>query len=565
MFGYISPKVFLFVCSFFVLVTGQSQKVVPAQNAQLNYISVCFEFPWENEVSTYELQLTNNRTQEQKKYSFKSNKYRVDDLAFGTNYTWQIIGRNGKNNVVFLSEERHFSCVADDKTKAGYIRFKEITNEFSKAGNDLLILDYAKVVINRDQEIIWYLPELPFFTKNTGLRDLKMTQDGTFLAIIDSNAYEMDIDGRVLWKAPNDGKVSKQRTEDYHHDFQKLASGNYMILGNEKKRHLFPGQKDTTRYEIGTIIEYNPKGQVVWEWHASSFLTEELLMLRKKEDGSVNAATHLNAFSIVGNYIYAGFRDASWIIKIDKTSKKVVEIYGGNASGLPQHYGTGLFRLQHDVQVLKNGSIAVVNNDSISDSTVYSSLVVFSQGENGEEKGKRLFSFSFNYDSLSTGKSLKLGNVEELQNGNYLVNMGAINRIFEVTPKGEVVWDVFIDKLDTFKNIWRFFPQYRVAITSSLYPNIFSVKWSPKPLKGKTIAGQMTLFNVGSEKNSYSVFLRDSKGNLKKLKKIPTVDPNESRTFTVTIPEKLIPTTGDIELMIQANGKSCKESLIIKR
>ena len=69
MFGYISPKVFLFICSFFVLVTGQSQKVVPAQNAQLNYISVCFEFPWEDEVSTYELQLTNNRTQEQKKYT----------------------------------------------------------------------------------------------------------------------------------------------------------------------------------------------------------------------------------------------------------------------------------------------------------------------------------------------------------------------------------------------------------------------------------------------------------------------------------------------------------------
>jgi len=565
MFAYIYRWVISFYITLVFFNTTQAQNFVPIQNAQLNYTSVCFEFPWEDAVSTYELQLTNSRTQEQKKYSFKSNKYRVDDLAFNTNYTWQIIGRNEKNSVVFLSDERHFSCVGNEKTEVGYIRFKEITNQFSKAGKELLILDYAKVVVSRDQQIVWYLPELPFFTKNTGLRDLKMTQNGTFLAIIDSNAYEMNLNGTILWKAPNDGKVSRQRTEDYHHDFQKLGSGNYMILGNEKQRHLFPGQKDTTRYEIGTIIEYNPKGQVVWEWHASSFFTEQLLMLRKKEDGSINAATHLNAFSVVGNYIYAGFRDASWIIKIEKTSKKVVEIYGGNASGLPQHYGTGLFRLQHDVQVLKNGSIALVNNDSISDSTVFSSLVVFSQGENGQEKGKLLFSFPFNYDLLSTGKSLKLGNVEELRNGNYLVNMGAINRIFEVTPSGEIVWDVFIDKLDTFKNVWRFYPQYRVAATSSLYPNTFSVKWTPKPIKGKTITGQITVYNVGSESNNYSVFFRDMKGNLKELKKIPTIDFNESRTFTVTIPEKSIPTGGDIELVIQVTGKNCSESVIIKR
>lgn len=554
----------LFFLSVFCT-TATLAQFSPADKAHLNYSSVCFEFPWVDQVENYELILTEKSSGEKTVFTTKANKQIIHELIFGESYLWQVIGKNSRGKDIYSSEERSFVIDEHFRTGKKFVRFKEVTNNSLTCGNELLILDYAGLVINRDEEIVWYLPDLPMLSRNSALRDLKLTDDGTFLAIIDSNAYEFGLTGRVLWKAPNDGKVSRQGKEDYHHDLQKLPSGNYMVLGNEKQRRVLAGEKDTSRYEIGTIIEYDPSGKVVWEWHAKDFFTDDLLKLRKKEDGSFNLATHLNAFNVVGNAVYAGFRDANWVLKIDKTTKKVVEIYGGHDSGLPNHYGKELFRFQHDATVLANGSMAVINNDSIKDPAVASSLVVFSLGENNIPKGEELFRFKFDYDSLCTGKSLKLGNVEELSNGNYLVNMGAIHRIFEVTPKGEITWDIFVEKLDTFKRVWRFHPQYRVAVTSSLYPNEFTAKWTPKKVKGDQLTGALSLFNVGSEKNRYTVFTQQTNGTWIALTEIPTIESGQSRTTVVTIPKKYLNKTGEATLKVQVRGKSRFEEFVVRR
>lgn len=550
----------LFFLSLLCINAGFAQ-FSPAQNAQLNYSSVCFEYPWVDQVVNYELILTEKSTGIQSVYTTQANKYVVNELVFGESYLWRIVGKNSRKKEIYNSGEHAFSIAEHFRTGKKYVRFREITNNSLTCGNELVILDYSGLVINRQEEIVWYLPDLPFTITNTGMRDLKLTDDGTFLAIIDSNAYEFDLNGKVLWKAPNNGSVSRQGKEDYHHDLQKLPSGNYMILGNEKQRRVLAGEKDTSRYEIGTIIEYDRSGKVVWEWHAKDFFTDELLKLRQKEDGSYNLATHLNAFNVSGNSIYAGFRDANWVLKIDKTTKKVTEIYGGNDSGLPNHYGKGLFRLQHDAAVLNNGSMAVINNDSIKDPAVISSLVVFSLGENNIPKGKEIFRFKFDYDSLCNGKSLKLGNVEELSNGNYLVNMGAIHRIFEVTPKGEITWDIFVEKLDTFKRVWRFFPQYRIAVASSLYPNEFTARWIPKKGKGGQLSGAISLFNVGSEKNRYTISVQTDNGSSIPLTELSVIEPGQSRTTMVTIPKEYLNTTGTATLKVQVKGKSAFESL----
>jgi Arylsulfotransferase (ASST) len=554
----------LFFLSLFS-VTATLAQFSPANNSHLNFSSVCFEFQWVDQVVNYELKLTEESSGITTVYPTQANKYIVNELIFGESYTWQVIGKNRQKKEIYHSEKRFFTIDEHFKTGKKFVRFREVTNNSLTRGSELVILDYAGVAINHDEEMVWYLPDLPFITPNSALRDLKLTDDGTFLAIIDSNAYEFDLTGKILWKAPNDGAVSHQGKEDYHHDLQKLPSGNYMVLGNEKQRRVLAGLKDTSRYEIGTIIEYDPSGKVVWQWHAKDFFTDNLLKLRKKEDGEYNLATHLNAFNVEGNTIYAGFRDANWVLKIDKSSKKVVEIYGGHDSGLPNHYGKELFRFQHDATVLSNGAMAVINNDSIKDPAVVSSLVVFSLGENDTQKGKELFRFKFDYDSLCNGKSLKLGNIEELTNGNYLVNMGAIHRIFEVTPKGEIAWDIFVEKLDTFKRVWRFFPQYRIATATSLYPNEFAAKWTPKKVKGEQLAGSLTLFNVGSEKNRYSVLAQLENGSWTALSEIPSVEPGQSRTTVIMIPKKYVNSTGIARLKVQVVGKSLFQEIEVRK
>lgn len=555
---------FLIVLCYCILSSSfLNAQLHPENGAHIRYTSVCFEFPWVENALSYELHLTETQTKRTVTCNFLSNKYVVNDLHMGNTYSWYVTARNSRKEVIHQTAVLTFTI--DDRDQREDIRFKEVTNNEAKRGNELLVYDYAGIVMNRDLELLWHLPDFPFMRANSGLRDLKLTDDGTFLAIIDSNAYEFDPDGKIIWKAPNNGFVSGGKTEDYHHDFQKLTNGHYMILGNERIRHRFPGQKDSTTYESGTIIEYDSAGKVVWQWHAKDFFTEAMLMRRKREDGSPDPATHLNAFNVAGNFIYAGFRDAGWIVKIDKKTGKVIELYGGNRSGFTNHYGIGLFRFQHDSHVLQDRqTMAVINNDSIRDPNVVSSLVVFSLGKNGTQKGDELFRFPFRYDSLSNGKSTKLGNVHQLASGNYFINMGAINRAIEVTPSGEIVWDVFIEKLDTFKNVWRFFPQYRISTATSLYPNEFSYRWTGKSLKGNQTAGQLTLFNVGSETNSYVVYLKQVDGSLKELKKIPTITPGNFRSVNVVIPTKKGNAPAPETLIVQVYGKSKREQFVVE-
>jgi len=540
-----------------------SAQYYPAKNDCLNFTSVCFEFPWMKQARSYEILLVNETTGKSAQYYCSANKLIVDGLAFGTSYNWTVSGKDSRNKTISTHQPIHFSIGTHPHLSSRYVRFREVTNNHLKRGSELLIFDYAQLVLNHDLETVWFLPSLPFMNNGSGLRDLKLTADGTFLAIIDSNAYELSRTGKVLWKAPNDGTVSGGTGEDYHHDLQKLASGNYMVLGNEHIQRKLPGMADSVRFQIGTIIEYTPDGTVAWEWHAKDFFTDELLMLRRKADGSYETATHMNAFTVSGSSIYAGFRDASWILKIDKTSKKVTELYGGPDSGLSNHYAKGLFAFQHDVNILRNGAIAVVNNDSIKSPNIFSSLVVFSQGEGTFEKGEERFRFYFNYDSLTTGKSTKLGNMSELRNGNYLVNMGAINRVFEVTPKGELVWDVLIEQSDTLKNAWRAYPQYRVAAATSLYPNEFAVKWEASPEKDGSVRGQLVVFNVGPEPNSYTVFSERKDGLRTIAGTIPLLHTGQSGSTFVDIPDGVL--NGETRLLVKANGKSTCETITIRK
>lgn len=478
----------------------------PEQNAHINFTSICFKFPFKKDADNYKIQLYNSKSELFKTVSSKANKIVINGFDFSKEYFWKVQGFNGSKSV-YESPILHFEI--DSVINKADLRFKCVTNLKRESSKELLVYDYAGMVLNRTTEPLWFIPNNPEGVPiSKGMRDLKLTRDGTFLALIDSMAYEFDLEGNIIWKAPNTGKIAKRNTEDYHHDFQKLPNGDYVVLGNEKVKAKFKGERDSLNYESGFIVQYNRLGDVVWEWHAKSFFTPELLAIHKKEDGRINPATHMNSFHWDENYVYVGFRDASWILKIDKTSKKVVEIYGGTDSGLPNHYAIGLFRFQHDTELLSDGkSMAIINNDSISDPKIVSSMIVFSLGDEFHQKGELLYRFAFNFDNKTNGKSLKMGNVTQLDNGNFLINMGSLNRVIEITPQSKVVWDCFTEKLDSTKTYWHPFSHYRVSTCSSLYPNVLSVLPKLLDKTNSSIKLQLTLFNVGSEDQNYEFLL----------------------------------------------------------
>lgn len=522
---------------YFTPIFGQ---YFPSKDIVLNYNSVCFEFPFEKSAEEYELIIYENEPASSQTFKTSANKIIVPNLAFGSTYFWKIRSK-ARNKVLNESSLNHFSIAPFDKTNN--IRFNTVTKKKALISKEYFVYDYAQIMIDHNTDVTWFLPDfLENGVPTKGVRDLKMTRDGTFLALIDSMGFELDIRGNILWKAPNTGTISHRKNEDYHHDIQKLENGNYVLLGNERLRAKFKGERDSVTYESGFVVEYSPAGEIQWFWRARDFFTPELLSLRKKENGLVNPATHMNSFHIDGDFVFVGFRDASWILKIEKKSKKVVEIYGGHDSGLPDHFAQELFRFQHDTEVLPDlHAMAIINNDSIEDPEVASSMLIFSLGDDQHEKGELLFRFPFKYDNLSNGKSQKLGNVTPLKNGNYLINMGALNRVVEIQPSGDIVWDSFTDKYDSIKEVWRPFQQYRVSTVSSLYPNEFSVKLNPVKIQGENNTAKVTIYNVGSDDYSYRISYVSGGKQVILNESTGTIYAGQDKSFTIEIPKNISP------------------------
>ena len=534
--------IFLGLVSLFFLSLVYAQKF-PAAGDTLNFTSVCFTYPWHVNADQYTLVVKDLKSNITTSTNGVGNKMVVNNLKPGHAYQWYVISKKADGRVLHTSDSSHFYISAYSHP----VRYRFVKNDLEHRTNSLIILDYAHSAINRDAEVVWYLPGIP---DGANIRDLKMTDAGTFTYIKDSNAVEVDLLGNVLWKAPDNGVVSHMRRENYHHNLTRQSNGNYLVLGSEFKKFRVPAKNDSISVEMGTIIEYLPNGAVNWEWHSTDFFKDEWIPFEFKNE-KYTAMVHMNAVYSDGRYVYAGFRDMGWIVKIEKSSKKIVAIYGGKNSGLPYHYAQGMFRFQHDALPMKDGSFAVLNNDSVGDPKVVSSVILFSEGKT---PGKKIFDFPLNYDGSTNGKSMKLGSVNELPNGNLLVNMGAINRIFEVTRDKKVVWDVWVEKYDSFKKVWSFFPQYRVASASSLYPNEFCVRIDKDTEKNGLY--NCFLVNVGSEANAYRI-MTERDGKLVEVFKTKTVVPQKAITQKLHLPEY------SRSITVEVVGKSKKELFVL--
>jgi hypothetical protein len=146
----------------------------------------------------------------------------------------------------------------------------------------------------------------------------------------------------------------------------------------------------------------------------------------------------------------------------------------------------------------------VLNNNDSRNGKI-SSVEIFEQPANLKEKIKSKWSFKFNFDSLNSGKSFKLGNVKILDNGHLLINQGSNNRIVEITKDQEILWDMMIYRKDSALNKWVDFGCYKIDFSSSLYPYYYSIGVSQITEKKISI----TIFNEGDYADNYKCELLD--------------------------------------------------------
>lgn len=573
-------------------------QVSPAPGTVLNYTQVMLEYPSVNGATGYQVQVVQDTTGPlfaKPLISQKDNSTAtlVTGLQFGKKYLWRYAATsNGKQ--LPWNGPYGFEIIQRQLNNNMASPLTVVINDSIKHAGGLIAGDF-QCIVDRAGNPVWQMPVVggELLTNNT--RDLRLTDVGTITFLNSaSKPMECDINGKILWRAPDMPAVSGDTSEFFHHDFQRLPNGNYMVLGDkyvwkkvpdkykdkiEVKANpnlpngaVLPGAPNPfiktvngemmAKLQYGTIIEYNTDGEVVWSWNSENYLDDETMFgLLANVAASLSPAgngvmppgvgiasndrdPHLNAFSVdtAGTYVYAGFRQLSRIVKIEKATGKVAAEWGA------QKNGDGFFSYQHGAFIQPSGNILVFDNGGIKPGAQPSRVVSFSQGTNGTGS-----SIKWSADCVVNGnpvKSHRGGNADELANGNILVCTGTgalpgfvppaspaaggasafkpaggfpTSHIIEFTPDKQVAWYATVSQQQR--------APYRAHYTPSLYPLYFTIQAA----ENTTGTIKLTVFNEGSQSDEYTITAVSAQSRVTANSKTNKVLPGGSVQVTLSL------------------------------
>ncbi len=258
---------------------------------------------------------------------------------------------------------------------------------------------------------------------------------------------EYDWDGKIAWEFR-----SPERT---HHDVHRLPNGNTVFLAKEKVASknfggLGPKGGFPQFYESSEIIEVTPGGEVAWRWSAAKHFDASDCGMRKCQSridftpkSKLFEWTHANTATVIppNKWFDAGdtrFKPGNMIFMprnfwkfslIDHESGNILWSYGGEDAG-----GIGP---AHDPHMIPAGMPGEGN------------ILFFSNSSKEREEMSQVWEVNpttsqvvWKYEDGENLFSSRSGSASRLPNGNTLISIDKAGRAIEVTPAGEVVWEI---------------------------------------------------------------------------------------------------------------------------
>ena len=246
---------------------------------------------------------------------------------------------------------------------------------------------------------------------------VRLLPNGSILGIaLARSIIEYDWDGNTVWERQFKGQIP-------HHDVIRLANGNTVtILATRKK-------------PTDDIIEFDPQGEIVWEWdaaeHLSFYWTD--LKINKKDTTHINSVQELppNRWFDQGDdrfrpgNLLISARNLDAVFVIDKETKKIVWTYDTELDQQHEAVMTG-------PGVTGHGSILIFNNGAKNKYVTRRSSI----DEIDPGSGSRVWTYRADTFLSQTG-----GIEQMLPHGNILIASSLGRRIFEITREGELVWE----------------------------------------------------------------------------------------------------------------------------
>jgi hypothetical protein len=448
----------------------------------LNYRIAGFSVPENTKAASYLFQIAKGDITNEQAFSkavlikHKTDKPRdVEELPlWGKQYTWRVVYCDKTGKEIANSGLHHFATgnlPYTDTTKNGLIVLRHATDH-----KDLFVLvDRSLVMYDMNGNAVWYMPDIPEIKKRDfNIRDFKATPFGTFTFLSQEEAIEVDYNGKVIWKGPNDGKVSgKPGNEGYHHEFTRLSNGHYMVSGSEIATRRIPGAPDTyvadgdttvrkgvdgnyyRDFTCGTLIEYDKSGNVVWSWRTAEHLNDgDFFWPKATLAKPYDSNPYLNGFEVdeVNKAIYVSYKSINRVIKIAYPGGELLNSYGETGNGNDHN---SPFYGQHSCRINpRTGELCVYNNNHSdfvpvfnlqmdADGYVTSHIVKYKMppGRNNDlirnwDVGCRMIQ-----DKNAQQVSVRGGSVSILDDDCLLVSMGTMNLLMILDKQKQKIWE----------------------------------------------------------------------------------------------------------------------------
>ena len=531
--------------------------ILPAENAVVYSTSVYFEESIVPKASSYKLFIFEDsllnvpvKLNGQKSCSWPA--FIAGELGWAKKYFWKIQAFAPDGKLMSDGKTHAFRITAIKSVNFDEVKMRVNKNLTGRNSGGYIFVDNSRCLFNREGKAVWTVPPVTGIVDENAqqVRDFKMTKEGNITFIAERVPLEIDFDGRVIWKAPFPFYY-KGDSVFYHHEFRKDNTGNYYVLGGrllyrklllklpekEKKNEDMVKITDSAVYrktEVSMVLKFNKEGKLIWSWDSNDYIQDVDLNYKRNGEGFPNFNSHANAFSIdeKTGILYVGFRDLSRIVQVDMKTGKVLNSYGEKYPSGDAKMANDLFRAQHDAGATGRGTLLIFNNNGARVNTREGrggiSSVIEMRLTPAKPGDILLWQFNLDFDTLTRGKSLKAGNINEMKNGNLLVCAGELNRIFEVTRSKEIVWDAFMFSRGKGDTLWQKQPQYRISYCEQPVFRHHLETHEISNRGGTETKIDFKVYNSGNIPETYIINFIDTNGTVIKVLKTRRLNPKES-------------------------------------
>lgn len=263
-------------------------------------------------------------------------------------------------------------------------------------------------------------------------RDFEVLDSGSIMIMGNQSLYRVT-QGTIDWVHPD---------PYIHHGFDVMPNGHIM--------YIYYYEMEVAGWDLPLIADgireiVPATGETVWFWRSGDYISTDDYCPAHMEGyftGTAYDWTHANTviYRPEESAVYLNIRHLDRLVKIAYPSGEIIWSMGAGGD-----FGEGLFYHSHDPEFLENGNILTFDNGNHRFPVEYSRAVeiAFDPALSWAEEVWAWPTEPWFFDS-------SMGDANRLPNGNTLITSPHLGSIFEVTPSGEVVWNMVFDYQGSF-------------------------------------------------------------------------------------------------------------------